>query len=351
MKKFSLIAVIFSILGISFFALPSYIFAATVAFSFTRTLSAGMTGNDIKELQKILNSDPMTEVANTGPGSSGQESTYFGALTKDAVVRFQVKYGSQILAPNGLTAGTGIVGISTRAILNGLELTTEPPASVAPVTPKPVVQTSSNTSILPNSGVNTAQPRASSSTTTSVNPNLQNLDKFISAIDTVSKKQGISATSIAQVEDQVRKDVMSTTTDLEQAFVNIVQKKAAAAASSGSPFDKILGRLSLLLADSFSPKKASAESGSPFGGALLFSFFCSCSGNWLITVEPLPPTFVALLTYEIGSQAYLTYNIPYTTWLFGEYTGGAQCQIVIGTGCATIASEGAISPTVGSSPI
>ncbi len=87
---------------------------------FQRSLTTGDTGIDVKKLQEVLNTDQRTQVAKVGPGSPGNETAYFGSLTKKAVVTFQNIFKTQILTPIGLINGTGYVGPSTRKILNKL---------------------------------------------------------------------------------------------------------------------------------------------------------------------------------------------------------------------------------------
>ena len=93
---------------------------SVVAYTFSRNLSIGDKGEDVRILQKILNNDVRTRVAVSGDGSKGQETAYFGSLTAAAVTKFQELYASEVLAPVGLIQGTGYVGPSTRKKLSSL---------------------------------------------------------------------------------------------------------------------------------------------------------------------------------------------------------------------------------------
>ena len=60
--------------------------------TFTRNLTVGSTGSDVKCLQVILNANGYT-LAATGAGSPGMETSYFGPITLVAVKAFQTAHG------------------------------------------------------------------------------------------------------------------------------------------------------------------------------------------------------------------------------------------------------------------
>ena len=88
-------------------------------YAFVRDLELGDTGDDVRQLQIFLNSNAKTRIAQSGVGSPGQETDYFGQLTRYAVVAYQNYYASEVLSPIGLSRGTGYVGAKTREHMNG----------------------------------------------------------------------------------------------------------------------------------------------------------------------------------------------------------------------------------------
>ncbi len=93
------------------------LFTATTTTVFTRTLRATETHQDVRRLQQFLNSKGFV-IAATGAGSLGGETEYFGTRTQLALKRFQEAHRAAILAPVGLTTGTGLFGPSTRLFVN-----------------------------------------------------------------------------------------------------------------------------------------------------------------------------------------------------------------------------------------
>jgi len=99
---------------------PVTVTGIPAGFTFQKTLWKGSVSEDVRYLQRFLNSHTGTKVADTGLGSPGRETNYFGDLTKAAVIKFQDMYASEVLAQWGLTKGNGYVGQSTRKKLNEL---------------------------------------------------------------------------------------------------------------------------------------------------------------------------------------------------------------------------------------
>jgi len=89
-------------------------------FEFTKDLKEGDRGVDVLNLQKTLNRDLDTRVAETGVGSPGKETSFFGPATEEAVKKFQKKYASEILDPQNLEEPSGIVDNLTRQKLNNI---------------------------------------------------------------------------------------------------------------------------------------------------------------------------------------------------------------------------------------
>lgn len=84
--------------------------------TFTRNHSMGNSGGEVMWIQQFLNKTPATQVATSGSGSPGMESSYFGAKTKAAVMKFQ--------SANGITPVSGYWGPLTRAKANSMCTTT-----------------------------------------------------------------------------------------------------------------------------------------------------------------------------------------------------------------------------------
>lgn len=104
--------------------------ASTPILEWTRNLKEGDEGQDVKELQQFLNQNlqpkdaeitASTQIAKSGPGSPGAETTHFGKATKAALVVFQEKFKTSILAPQKLEKGTGIADEKTRQKIHELK--------------------------------------------------------------------------------------------------------------------------------------------------------------------------------------------------------------------------------------
>jgi peptidoglycan hydrolase-like protein with peptidoglycan-binding domain len=98
----------------------------TTGTMFTRDLSLGSQGEDVRQLQIYLNAHGFP-VAASGAGSLGNETTYFGPATQAALAAFQKSAG--------ISPASGYFGPKTRASLIGG--TAAAPTVSAPPTPIP----------------------------------------------------------------------------------------------------------------------------------------------------------------------------------------------------------------------
>lgn len=114
--------------------LASTLFLATAqtaladSFIFTRNLSLGSIGQDVKELQKYLNLNGFF-VAQSGFGSKGQETSFFGRLTQAALIKFQ--------KAKAIIPAKGFFGPITRKVVNSITAE-EHVNPIEPLTPSPV---------------------------------------------------------------------------------------------------------------------------------------------------------------------------------------------------------------------
>jgi hypothetical protein len=72
---------------------------------------------EVQKLQKFLNSQGF-KLSDSGYGSEGNETNFFGNRTKKALIKFQEKYSKDILEPINLKNGTGFFGDFTRKLIN-----------------------------------------------------------------------------------------------------------------------------------------------------------------------------------------------------------------------------------------
>lgn len=138
------------ILAMLLFIIAPVVASANNQCSFGRTLDLGVTGEDVRCLQIFLNDAGFT-VADSGPGSAGNETTRFGELTTAAVLKWQTAI--KVPGANGVF-GPASQGAYLLAVVSKLETQQVALTTTAPVTtPAPQV-----------AGVSTSDPDAKART-------------------------------------------------------------------------------------------------------------------------------------------------------------------------------------------
>jgi len=323
----------------------------SVLATFDTNLSLGSTGEVVLELQKFLNSNKETRVADIGPGSPGNETYYFGNLTKNAVIKFQEYYRDEILLPVGLYYGSGHFGTQSRKKAMSLYAQNSTPQKETSLDIQNQTTAPKDTS-----PTNIAQEEFPS--------NLVNLDLYINKVKEVSKKHNVDDKTIALLESQIRVNAV-----VYPSFSKMLweaERKAGESVLKERQITEFKNFLSSferrdlsfynseikrvkILSGVVGKKPLAQGSGLDFGGRVSYTMLCTCTGTWQMYVGT--PSNV-LLDYETGTQQFLSFNAPYTSWLLGKYQPGSQqmCQIYIGTGCTTINADGYLDGYFGSSP-
>ncbi|OHB17882.1 MAG: hypothetical protein A2913_01225 [Parcubacteria group bacterium RIFCSPLOWO2_01_FULL_40_65] len=106
------------------------------ASQFTRNLTVGSSGEDVKTLQQYLNAAGF-KIANSGPGSPGNETNLFGSLTRTALAKWQ--------AANGVSPAVGYFGSLTRTKMISVSVPVATPSTVPAATPVSTPQVSGAT--------------------------------------------------------------------------------------------------------------------------------------------------------------------------------------------------------------
>lgn len=323
----------------------------TNAQMFVRNLSLGDTGQDVLELQMFLNTNTQTQVASTGPGSAGNETTYFGPLTHASVLRFQNLYAENILVPLGLTKGTGFFGPSTRSYIASLSQSED--GELKPTT----------------EDINSSEPELIDTGKELRDLALENFDAY-SQLFLDKLEEDFSDSEIEQILDNIKKGVK--TADYEgliknqqtsASVENILEKMREAGASPGPETEDILRQImddpepiSGLFINLLLPKKAYAQSLlTPYSSLLNIPYPCTCTGGlvWQMYITGYiygVPTELSL-DYFLGTQWYSFYTLPWAQRQLGFFIpGGVSCW-QIAFPCVVIPSFGTVMPIVGSSLI
>jgi hypothetical protein len=212
-QKYLAVILLFSLTILSISVRPAYAQSSSLGqntsqgnlipatFTFQKNLSKGMTVYpDVVYLKKFLGQDPRTAVL-ADPCVSPYADGYFDQATKDAVIKFQELYRSEVLTPAGLRTASGVVGQYSRTKINALLKT----SAYAPIV-------------------------ATSSTSTASQVNLQVLQNIVNQyLGQVNQAISNSATTtIATSTATTTVHIASTTNPIVNTYLALVQQRLSA---------------------------------------------------------------------------------------------------------------------------
>ncbi len=99
---------------------PVPVYFTVEGYRFPRTIRTGMKGDDVLNLQLILNRNPLTQLAKTGLESPGEETGTYDYKTRIALIAFQKLNFLTDAQKVRLHREQGVAGLTTRQILEKL---------------------------------------------------------------------------------------------------------------------------------------------------------------------------------------------------------------------------------------
>lgn len=277
-------------------------------FKFNKDLNKNSTViPDIYYLQNILNMSTSTRVANTGPGSNGRFTFFYGDKTEDAVGRFQeifktdIEYEKSILgnSNSNFVPNPKKVDIYTRAVLNKL-----------------ILIYSNQLFMFKNVGSFSTTTLPFSTTTV-----------FQTGANDNKEKDTPEKTLFKYSPNGLLLKVIGGNSLVDKVYSYTPSGMLGGGGGGGGG------------AGSFSIGGGGAGGSSaaitPFGGFVTAMTYCTCSFNILLYVkDPRGP--VLPLMYQPGATIlYKMYTPTSGVNVLGRYTTGGQCLIYVGTGCST----------------
>ena len=357
--------------------------------SFTRNLKEGDSGEDVYNLQVFLNKNIATKVASSGPGSSGNETTYYGVLTADAVRRYQELYAQEILTPLGLFAGTGFFGQKTREHVNiekakieerervsseedskreqNLFTEAKEPseervqlkgetkedvgvrdnitATVKTVNKNRVLrekeQQNDDEEIFEETPVS---PKTTKGVLRAIQKeNQETVEEFIEFLEEGGYLNKLDEKTKSLLKKQIRKDASRDLGDL--ILESLDRGKVVSWLFPQKPDDPLttfIGSFARL----FQPKEALAAVYPVFGGLIVWRFYCTACQNWAVAIGPPTGGWFGY-TYV---QKYAYWDFPFTRYAKGWFVPFVQsCWYYVGVTAVPIEVEGVVSAITGTS--